>query len=171
MVFYTEFKETVCNCTKFAINKSTLSFFKKKNKIKPFLTKQFSNTFKLWCEWDLTYTIGNFSQFWLQVFTTCLQQWSRVQLIRTPSTNNKKLDSADEFYNICSRERFRGNGNTIGVTVKFRKLARRLIFFKGPSWGAYFWRGLCSDHNWLGLHLEGNLRLKIDWLAYNWKEI
>ena len=63
MVFYREFKETVCNFTNFAIDKSTLSFFKKKNEIKPFLTKQFSNTFKLWCEWDLTYTIGNFSKF------------------------------------------------------------------------------------------------------------
>ena len=42
------------------------------------------------------------------------------------------------------------------VTVKFRKLAPGLIFFKGPFWGAYFWRGLCT---------EGNLRLKIDWAS------
>ena len=41
-------------------------------------------------------------------------------------------------------------------TVKFRKLALGLIFFKGPFWGAYFWRGLST---------EGNLRLKIDWAS------
>ena len=31
-----------------------------------------------------------------------------------------------------------------------------LIFFKGPFWGAYFWRGLC---------MKGNLCLKIDWVS------
>ena len=41
-------------------------------------------------------------------------------------------------------------------TVKFRKLAPGLIFFKGPFWGAYFWRGLST---------EGNLCLKIDWAS------
>ena len=38
-------------------------------------------------------------------------------------------------------------------TVKFRKYAPGLIFFKGPFWEAYFWRGLST---------EGNLRFKID---------
>ena len=41
-------------------------------------------------------------------------------------------------------------------TVRFRKQAQGLIFFKGHFWGAYFWRGLCT---------EGNLRLKIDWAS------
>ena len=41
-------------------------------------------------------------------------------------------------------------------TVKFRKYAPMLIFVKGPFWGAYFWRGLCT---------EGNLRFKIDWAS------
>ena len=30
-------------------------------------------------------------------------------------------------------------------TVKFRKWAPGLIFFKGPFWGVYFWRGLYSE--------------------------
>ena len=30
------------------------------------------------------------------------------------------------------------------------------MFFKGPFWGAYFWRGLST---------EGNLRFKIDWAS------
>ena len=30
-------------------------------------------------------------------------------------------------------------------TVQFRKWAPGLIFFKGPFWGAYFWRGLYSE--------------------------
>ena len=30
-------------------------------------------------------------------------------------------------------------------TVKFRKQAPGLIFFKGPFEGAYFWRGLYSE--------------------------
>ena len=64
-------------------------------------------------------------------------------------------------------------------TVKFRKSAPGLIFFKDPFWGAYFWRGLYSEglinggkfafQNQLGLYsclyLEGNLRLKIDWAS------
>ena len=47
------------------------------------------------------------------------------------------------------------------------------IFFKGPFWGAYFWRSLCSEglicggkfpfQSRLGIYLEVNLRLKIDW--------
>ena len=41
-------------------------------------------------------------------------------------------------------------------TVKFRKKTPRLIFFKGPFWGAYFWRGFST---------EGNLRFKIDWAS------
>ena len=40
------------------------------------------------------------------------------------------------------------------IIVKFRKYAPRLIFFKGPFWGVYFWRGLYS---------EGDKRFKIDW--------
>ena len=31
------------------------------------------------------------------------------------------------------------------------------MFFKGPSSGAYFWRGLST---------EGNLRFKIDWVSF-----
>ena len=38
--------------------------------------------------------------------------------------------------------------------VKSRKQFPGLILFKGPFWGAYFWRGLST---------EENLRLKIDW--------
>ena len=41
-------------------------------------------------------------------------------------------------------------------TVKFRKYDPGLIFFKGPFWRAYFWRGLCT---------EGNLRFKIDYAS------
>ena len=41
-------------------------------------------------------------------------------------------------------------------TVKFRKQAPRPIFFRGPFWGAYFWRGLSA---------EKNLRFKIDWAS------
>ena len=42
------------------------------------------------------------------------------------------------------------------ITVKFRKYAPGLIFFKGPYWGVYFWRGLYS---------EGDKRFKIDWAS------
>ena len=41
-------------------------------------------------------------------------------------------------------------------TVKFRKQAPGLIFFKGPFRGAYFWRSLST---------EGNLHFKIDWAS------
>ena len=41
-------------------------------------------------------------------------------------------------------------------TVKFRKWAPGLIFFKDPFWGAYFLRGLSTD---------GNLRFKINWAS------
>ena len=38
------------NCTKFAVDKSTLSSsFLKENKFMPCLTKQLLNMFKLWC--------------------------------------------------------------------------------------------------------------------------
>ena len=40
--------------------------------------------------------------------------------------------------------------------VKFRKKAPGLIFFKGPSQGAYFRRGLCT---------EGILRFQIYWVS------
>ena len=52
--------------------------------------------------------------------------------------------------------------------VLYRKIAKispGLIFFKGPFWGAYFWRGLST---------EGNLHFKIDWVSLvvgSWKEI
>ena len=39
---------------------------------------------------------------------------------------------------------------------KIRKIKFRLIFFKGPFWGAYIWGGLSA---------EGNLRFKIDWAS------
>ena len=42
------------------------------------------------------------------------------------------------------------------ITVKFRKYAPGLIFFKGPFWGVYFWKGLYS---------EGDKRFKIDWAS------
>ena len=41
------------------------------------------------------------------------------------------------------------------------KISPGLIFFKGPFWGAYFWRGLYLE----GLSTEGNLRFKIDWVS------
>ena len=37
---------------------------------------------------------------------------------------------------------------------KIPKISPGLIFFKGPFWEAYFWRGLST---------EGNLRFKINW--------
>ena len=37
--------------------------------------------------------------------------------------------------------------NAYYVTVKFRKQAPGLVSFKDPFWGAYFWRGLCTE--WL----------------------
>ena len=37
---------------------------------------------------------------------------------------------------------------------KLPKISPGLIFFKGPFWGSYFWRGLST---------EGKLRFKIDW--------
>ena len=36
-----------------------------------------------------------------------------------------------------------------------------VIFFKGPFWGAYFWRDLYSE----GLIYGGKLRFKIDWAS------
>ena len=40
----------------------------------------------------------------------------------------------------------RNKPNTLKTnTVKFRKWAPGLIFFKGPFWGANFWRGLYSE--------------------------
>ena len=39
---------------------------------------------------------------------------------------------------------------------KIPKISLGLIFFEGPFWGAYFWRGLS---------MEGNLGFKIDWAA------
>ena len=39
------------------------------------------------------------------------------------------------------------------ITVKFQNEAPGLIFFRGPFWGAYVWRGLYS---------KGNLRFKIE---------
>ena len=44
---------------------------------------------------------------------------------------------------------------------KIPKISPGLIFFKGPFWGAYFWRGLYSR----GLPTEGNFRFKIDWAS------
>ena len=55
-------------------------------------------------------------------------------------------------YNLCRRIM---NWRYI-YTIKFRKIASGLIFFKGPFWGAYFWRGVC---------MEGNLCFKIDWAS------
>ena len=42
------------------------------------------------------------------------------------------------------------------ITVKFQNEAPGLIFFRGPFWGAYVWRGLYS---------KGNLRFKIEWAS------
>ena len=42
--------------------------------------------------------------------------------------------------------------------VKFRKKALRLIFFKGPFWGAYFWRDICVSKS-IGLALELKVNL------------
>ena len=61
-------------------------------------------------------------------------------------------------------QRFRYLGNT----VKFRKLAPGLIFFKGPFWGAYFWRGLYSKGLVYGGECTFQNRLG---KPYSWKEI
>ena len=39
---------------------------------------------------------------------------------------------------------------------KIPKISPGVYIFKGPFWGAYFWRGLCT---------EGNLRFKVDWAS------
>lgn len=41
----------LCDCPKFAINKSTVGSFFKEHRFKTCLTKQLLNMFKLWCEW------------------------------------------------------------------------------------------------------------------------
>ena len=38
-----------------------------------------------------------------------------------------------------------------------------LVFFKGPFWGAYFWRGLYSEG--FIYCMKGNLPFKIDWAS------
>ena len=40
---------------------------------------------------------------------------------------------------------------------KIPKISPRAYIFKGHFWGAYFWRGLCT---------EENLHLKIDWASH-----
>ena len=72
---------------------------------------------------------------------------------------NRTLHGRLEIRNFSSRVeknisliRFTHSWNTL----KFRKYAPGLIFFKGPFWGAYFWRGLST---------EGNLHFKIDWAS------
>ena len=42
------------NCTKFAIEKSTVGSFYKRNKFKPCFTKHLLNLCKLWCEWGIS---------------------------------------------------------------------------------------------------------------------
>ena len=48
----------------------------------------------------------------------------------------------------------------MGFFFQYRKIPKisptGLTFFKGPFWGAYFWRGLST---------KGNLRFKIDWAS------
>ena len=55
-------------------------------------------------------------------------------------------------YQTCMACYFTDDSNT----VKFRKKAPGLTFFKGPFWGAYIRRGLS---------LEENLHFKIDWAS------
>ena len=38
-----------------------------------------------------------------------------------------------------------------------------LVFFKGPFWGAYFWRGVSSEG--FIYCMKGNLPFKIDWAS------
>ena len=45
---------------------------------------------------------------------------------------------------------------SINKYSKIPKISPGLIFFEGPFWGAYFWRGLST---------EGNLHLQIDWAS------
>ena len=54
----------------------------------------------------------------------------------------------------------------ITVTTKFRKKAQGLIFFEGSFWGAYLWRGLCSQSIELALKLEGNLPFLLCFAMY-----
>ena len=55
-------------------------------------------------------------------------------------------------------------GTVYSATVKFQKMSPGVymfIFFKGPFWGADFWRGYIRR----GLSTEGNLCFKIDWAS------
>ena len=58
-------------------------------------------------------------------------------------------------------------------TIKFRKYAPMLIFVKGPFWGAYFWRGFCTEGNLSfkidcnSLPLEGNLPFLLCFILYS----
>ena len=59
-----------------------------------------------------------------------------------------------------------------GTTKNYRKIpkitALGLLFFKGPFWGAYFWRGLYSE----GLMYGGKFAFKNRLgLPYSWQEI
>ena len=81
---------------------------------------------------------------------TCLKFWLHF----TPNLfRNSKLARDPKSYYTKHPDSLQ---TTWYYTVKFRKWAPGLIFFKSPFWGAYFWRGLST---------EGNLRLKIDWAS------
>ena len=51
---------------------------------------------------------------------------------------------------------------------KIPKISPGLIFFEGPFWGAYFWRGLYSE---LGAYLWRKIVSKLIGQLYSWKEI
>ena len=72
----------------------------------------------------------------------------------------------------------RRKGNLIGkeynIPRKIPKISPRTYIFKRPFLRGLFlliYGGKFTFQNRLGLYLDGNLRLKIDGLAYSWKEI
>ena len=66
-----------------------------------------------------------------------------IENVKYKNNNNNKKSNAKTFARARN-------------TVKFPK-----IFFKGPFWGAYFWRGLYSEE----LIYEGKFVFQIDWAS------
>ena len=89
----------------------------------------------------------------------------------TQSKSNKKKYGIAKLGNIVI--------HSIAMLWKWAKKNCVLYLYDSNSWPflrGLFWEGLIyggkfASQNRLGLHLEGHLRLKIDWLAYSWKEI
>ena len=86
-------------------------------------------------------------------------------------TNGLWYEAIQFFHSLSPFSRF-------GYTVKFPKWAPGFIFFKGPFWRAYFWRGLYSEglvygeeigvskSIGLALWLEGNLPFLLCFTLY-----